>query len=122
LAPHTLGFEPALEFAGPIDALVPTHVAGHMLAVLREALSNVASHAGATHVDMTLRADSNLLREVVDDGRGGVSKKSHRGKNGLRNVKRRAEELGGTAYAISGEDGGTRSQWVVPLTSEAPRP
>jgi len=119
---RALGFEPALEFAGPIDALVPTHVAGHLLAVLREALSNVARHAGATHVEVTLRADSNLLLEVVDDGKGGVSEASQGGKNGLRNVKRRAEELGGNAYVTPGEDRGTRLQWVVPLTSEAPRP
>ncbi len=110
-----LGFEPVLDFAGPIDSFVPPNVASHLLAVLREALSNVAHHAEATHVEVTVRADSNLLLEVVDDGRG-VGPEPNRQGNGLRNIMGRAEELGGSAYIAPGADGGTRLQWVVPLT------
>jgi signal transduction histidine kinase len=58
---RVLGFEPAVAFDGPIDALVPTYVAGHLLAVLHEALSNVARHSGATRVDVTVRADHDLF-------------------------------------------------------------
>ena len=118
---RTLGFEPALDFAGPIDTLVPANVGGHLLAVLGEALSNVARHAEATHVDVTVRADSNLLLEVVDDGRG-VGLEPDKGGSGLRNIMRRAEQLGGSAYVAPGMDRGTRLQWVVPLSTEAPRP
>ena len=89
----------------------------HLLAVLREALSNVAHHAGATHVEVTVRADSNLLLEVVDDGRG-VGPEPNRQGNGLRNIMGRAEELGGSAYIAPGADRGTRLQWVVPLTTD----
>jgi signal transduction histidine kinase len=112
-----LGFKPAVHFDGPIDTLVPENVAGHLLAVLREALSNVARHAGATHVDVTVRADDNLSLEVVDDGRG-VALEPGGGGNGLRNMMRRAQELGGRADIGPGADRGTTLQWVVPLPAE----
>src|SRR5207237_10539010 len=42
----TLGVRPEIEFDGPVDTLVPDDVGEHVLATLREALSNVARHAG----------------------------------------------------------------------------
>ncbi len=45
-ANDALGFEPRLQFDGPIDTLDDT-VAMHVVPVLREALSNVAQHADA---------------------------------------------------------------------------
>src|SRR6185437_6097166 len=41
-AASTVGFEPDVGFTGPVDTLVPTVVADQLLAVLQEALSNVA--------------------------------------------------------------------------------
>jgi len=116
-----LGFKPAVYFDGPIDTLVPHNVASHLLPVLREALSNVARHAAATHVDVTVRADSNLSLEVVDDGRG-VALEPGGGGNGLRNMMRRAQELGGRADIGPGADRGTTLQWVVPLRPETLEP
>src|SRR6266540_726655 len=43
-----LGFAPAIRTRGPVDTLVPAETAEQLLAVLREALSNVARHAGAS--------------------------------------------------------------------------
>ena len=42
---RALGFAPWLRMDGRLDARVPAGVAEEMLAVLREALSNVARHA-----------------------------------------------------------------------------
>jgi signal transduction histidine kinase len=118
---RVLGFKPAVYFDGLIDTLVPHNVAGQLLAVLREALSNVARHAGATHVEVTVQADDNLSLEVVDDGRG-VAIEPAGGGNGLRNMMRRAQELGGRADIGPGADRGTTLQWVVPLRAETPGP
>ena len=112
-----LGFKPAVYFEGPIDTLIPDNVASQLLPVLREALSNVARHAGATHVDVTVQADGNLSLEVVDDGRG-VALEPGGGGNGLRNMMRRAQELGGRADIGPGADRGTTLQWVVPLRGD----
>ena len=48
----SLGFEPHLRLEGPVDTAVGRDVGDHLLAVLREALSNVVRHAGATRVDV----------------------------------------------------------------------
>ena len=53
-AGFSLGFEPAVLFSGPIS-LVPVHLGVEALLTLREALSNVARHAGATRTEITLR-------------------------------------------------------------------
>jgi len=121
LSGRTLGFEPSLDLVGPIDTVVPSREANHLLAVLREALSNVAHHAGASRVDVTIQADANLLLEVVDDGRGIETAPNKRG-NCLRNLARRAEELGGGASVTPGTDRGTKLQWIVPLPTGSSRP
>jgi len=116
---RVLGFDPTVHFDGPIDALVPDSVATHLLAVLREALSNVARHAAATHVQVTIQADDNLFLEVLDDGTGGAPAVT--GGDGLRNMVRRAQRLGGNADIGPREDRGTRVVWVVPLQGENSR-
>jgi signal transduction histidine kinase len=112
-AARVLGFEPAVHFDGPIDTAVGAEVASHLLPVLREALSNIARHAGATHVNLAVRADTILQLEVADDGIGaGVEPV---GGNGLRNMTQRAQQLGGRANIGRTAKGGTRLEWIVPL-------
>ena len=110
---RVLGFDPSVRLEGPVDSAVPDDVATHLVAVLREALSNVARHAQASRVEVTLTAGSELLLEVVDDGVGGVD--AGNGGNGLRNMVTRAQELGGRAEVASPGGGGTRVRWAVPL-------
>jgi glucose-6-phosphate-specific signal transduction histidine kinase len=60
-----------------------------LVAVTREALTNVARHARATQAVLTLTADStSLILEVIDDG-DGISNTDRR--SGLDNLPRRAE-------------------------------
>ena len=51
-----LGFDPAVRFDGPVDTIISNKVGDHLLGVLREALSNVAHHAQATTVEVTVAA------------------------------------------------------------------
>ncbi|MFI6400612.1 PAS domain S-box protein [Streptomyces sp. NPDC050548] len=114
-AQDRLGFAPAVEFDGPVDAALPDTTAAHLLAALREALSNVARHAHATAVRVTVRAGDELLLEVTDNGRGidpAVTRSS-----GLTNLRRRAEKLGGTFEVAGRAEGGTRLRWRIPLTT-----
>ncbi|MFK0156129.1 PAS domain S-box protein [Streptomyces sp. NPDC090493] len=117
-AQDRLGFAPAVEFEGPVDAALPDATAAHLLAVLREALSNATRHAHASAVTVFVRAGSDLLLEVTDNGRGldpAVTRSS-----GLTNLRRRAEKLGGT-FDITGDPaGGTRLRWRIPLTGTDP--
>ena len=112
-----LGFEPQLNLIGPIDSAVPAEVAEHMVAVLRESLSNCARHAKATAVTVTIEAGDTLSLRVVDDGVGVIDAPgagSHRGR-GLANMMSRALALGGAAKVCSEPLGGTLVEWRVPL-------
>ena len=51
-----LGFTPRFHTEGPVDTIVPPHVGDDLVAVLREALSNVARHARATRVEVVVSA------------------------------------------------------------------
>ncbi|MFF6996327.1 GAF domain-containing protein [Streptomyces sp. NPDC008313] len=117
-AAQALGFTPALRMTGLLDTNVPAGHAGHLLAVLGEALSNATRHARATAVDVGVDVTSTTLRlRVADNGRGidpAVTRRS-----GLANMRRRAEELGGTCGLHANEPSGTVVEWAVPLPSAA---
>jgi signal transduction histidine kinase len=114
-----LGFPPALQLDGMLDEVVPDDVAEHLLGALREALSNVARHAGATKVEVTVRADDDVSLVVADNGSGlkNVTRRS-----GLGNLEDRAVQLGGTMHVESASGAGTTLQWRVPLSPSAQAP
>ncbi|MFP5308945.1 MAG: GAF domain-containing protein [Actinomycetes bacterium] len=115
LAP-ALGFAPQVVFEGPVDSLVPVPVAEQVAPVVREALSNVAKHAGASRVQVTVRTDGEELEVVVlDDGRG-MPQEGAGGGLGLGNLRQRARLLGGDAEVGTPAAGeGLQVRWWVPL-------
>jgi signal transduction histidine kinase len=98
---------------------LPLAVVAELLAIGREALANVARHAGATHAWIRLATSADAMTlEVVDDGRGiGPAARTQRGHHGLANMRARAEGLGGS-FAIDDRGGaGTRIIVTIPMTS-----
>lgn len=118
-----VGFRIPVDFVGPVDASVSDEVADHLLATLREALSNVARHARATSASVSLTAVGHDCRlEVRDDGRGIAEGPGRTGGLGLRNLRDRAESLGGTFEILRPPSGGTTLIWQVPaLDGRVPR-
>jgi len=109
-----LGFEPGVVFEGPLDAMTPEPVAVDLLATLREALSNVARHAGATGVDVRVAVEGDdVVLCVRDDGIGPPSADAPRG-HGLDNMAARASDRGGSFAIRGGDSGGTLVEWRVP--------
>ncbi len=107
-----LGFGPGLRFSGLLEDL-PADLVDDLLAVLREALTNVAKHAGASRVEVDLQAgDGRLTLQVTDDGRG-IDDTGRR--SGLANLRRRAENRGGEFTLASTQPHGTRLSWSVPV-------
>jgi signal transduction histidine kinase len=107
-----LGFPPRMVFQGPVDTMVPAGIAEDVVAVVREGLTNVARHAGAGSVTVTVAvADSHLSVRVADDGRG-IPPGGRR--SGLANLRTRAERHGG-ALDLREEGGTTTLCWTVPL-------
>jgi len=115
---NALGFAPRLTLDGLVDTLVPDGVADHLLAVLRESLSNVAKHAHARRVDVDVSVTGGYVTVRVSDDGVGLPERRDAG-NGLRNLADRAAELGGEFAAEPGEARGTTATWRVPL--ETPR-
>ena len=115
-ASASLGFEPHFRLEGPLDQAVGREVGDHLLAVLREAISNVVRHAGAGRVEVTvlLRPDGELEATVTDDGVGpGAGRRP--GGRGLPNMAKRAEALGGSVDVGPGRDGrGTSVTMTIP--------
>lgn len=111
-ASGALGFLPEVTFEGAVDTVIPDDIGRELLATMREALSNVARHAGASHVQVQVKAGSEIVLQVIDDGRG-LSDTQHRGL-GLRNMASRAEALGGRFSLSPREGGGTVAEWAVP--------
>lgn len=109
-----LGIVPALALEGPVESAVPHDVRPHLIAVLSEALANAARHAEAARVTVKVSvADGDLAVKVQDDGRGLPPTVQE---SGLRNLRARAAELGGSLELRSAEGGGTRLSWRVPLS------
>ncbi|HLY34476.1 MAG TPA: CHASE3 domain-containing protein [Jatrophihabitantaceae bacterium] len=111
---RSLGFMPHLDLRGPLDSAVPEPIAAEVLAVLREALSNIARHARATTARVSVAYDSKAIRlEVSDDGTGLAP--DARAGDGTRNIRARASKFDGTTTITTSPSGGTVVTWQVPL-------
>ena len=114
----SLGFDPHVRLGGPLDSAVPAAAADHLLAVVREALSNVVRHAAASRVDIRAAAeDGELVVTVTDDGIG-PGPAERQGGSGVPNMRHRATSLGGS-FTVTPSPGarGTTLTWRVPLVS-----
>jgi signal transduction histidine kinase len=113
-----LSFAPSLRLGPGLPEQVAGEIGEHVLAVLREALSNAARHAQASRVDVTVEVaeDGMLTVQVTDDGVG-IPDGGRR--SGLRNLADRAGEFGGELCLGPADEGadrpGTRLDWRIPI-------
>ncbi|HET8785213.1 MAG TPA: GAF domain-containing sensor histidine kinase [Candidatus Limnocylindrales bacterium] len=98
---------------------LPAHVRGEILQIVREALSNTARHSHASAARVALRrVDGTLRIEVSDDGVGfDAARGAPAGHHGLRNMRERAEALGG-AFSLRSGSSGTSIIVTVPSAAE----
>jgi signal transduction histidine kinase len=111
-----LGIHPQVSFSGPVDKVVTGQLAEEVLSVLREALTNVGKHAQASQVVITVAAGDELRLVVADDGQGmrsALTDGAGAG-HGLKNLRQRAERLGGGVEIGTSREGGTRITWHIP--------
>jgi signal transduction histidine kinase len=109
----TLGVRPQVVFSGLVDTTVSEDIGDHLLAVLREGLTNASKHARGSSYVVTVTVDDRVSLEIVDDGVG-FDPGSVVGGLGLANLRGRAEKLGGTFTVAPGPEGGTELAWSVP--------
>ncbi|MGY1741386.1 MULTISPECIES: sensor histidine kinase [unclassified Blastococcus] len=89
---------------------LPAELVHDAVAALRELVTNVVRHAGASRVTVEVLVDSEVAVVVTDDGRGipPVTARS-----GLANLTDRAERRGGRMEVTTGASG-TSVRWSVP--------
>ncbi|KOU61829.1 histidine kinase [Streptomyces sp. MMG1533] len=104
-----LGFTPSVRMEGLVDTDVPKGVADHVVAVLSEALTNIARHAHAGRADVVLTTAGRDVRLTVADDGVGIPPDGRR--SGLRNMAERARQFGGELEVSSPPEGGTTLVW-----------
>jgi len=82
----------------------------------KESITNVVRHAHATEVWVRLRIESRQFTlEIEDNGRGPAGMNEKSGRNGLRNMRKRLEDIGGRFTIEPVLSGGTVARMVVPI-------
>jgi signal transduction histidine kinase len=93
---------------------LPPDVRHNIFLIVKEALNNVLKHAGGSVVYLQINTDGHALKIVIaDDGKGfdpgpPATNGQH---NGLENMRRRAEAVGGTLALTSEPGKGTRAEF-----------
>ena len=101
-------------------AKLPADVEAVAYFLCSEALANIAKHASASRVSISVTSGDGRVRiEIEDDGLGGAD--PARG-TGLQGLADRVEALGGTLHVESPTGGGTRLAAEIPLGGEACEP
>jgi signal transduction histidine kinase len=97
----------------------PEDVAVAIFRVFEEALTNVARHADASSVQVSVRQTAQGLDiEVADDGRGIGPEQLHGPRSfGLMGMQERASSVGGRLHISRGASGGTVARLLLPQSS-----
>ncbi|MCG8378090.1 MAG: PAS domain-containing protein, partial [Proteobacteria bacterium] len=90
--------------------------------VCQEALTNIARHAKAKNIDVTLQTSDAYLRLIINDDGVGISNKSLASTSslGLFGMYERAGALGGRVEITNNKKGGTEVMLKMPLSVPSP--
>lgn len=107
----------AITVTGPGRRLtLPAMTEEHLYRLVLEAMGNAASHAHPSRINVTVaEADGRICIRVADDGRGFDPSEDYIGHLGLRTMRGRAAEIGGTLAIESGPGFGSTVSVSVPM-------
>jgi len=98
---------------------IPPEVRHNVFLAFKESINNVVKHAQARTVKVRFRLDRNqFIFEIEDDGRGLPPDAHDKGRNGLRNMRKRMEDVGGGFAADPAPERGTIVRLTAPLGPE----
>jgi ligand-binding sensor domain-containing protein/signal transduction histidine kinase len=97
---------------------LPPEVRHNVFLAFKEAVNNVVKHAQASEVWVRLRLHpDHLILSIEDNGRGpdGMDTNAAQARNGLRNMKKRMDDIGGKFEIGAASDRGTIVCLTVPV-------
>lgn len=89
----------------------------NLVRIIQEAITNTIKHAGATKIDVSIEQTNKYLKiEISDNGKGFDSLNMHSKGYGIRNIKKRCEDIGAKISISSQTDNGA----AITITMELP--
>jgi signal transduction histidine kinase len=96
---------------------IPPEVRHNVFLAFKEAVHNVVKHAQATEARIRLRLESEkFILEIEDNGRGTGNQTAPQNRNGLRNMKKRMDDIHGEFWIGKAPEKGTIVRLTVPIT------
>ena len=80
----------------------------NVFSIFKEALHNIVKHSQATQVEIRINLAGEVMEMIISDNGRGFDPATGSSGNGVANLRRRAEEIGGTIEIESGAGKGTR--------------
>jgi PAS domain S-box-containing protein len=113
----------AVEVSGPLPEL-PFEIATTLYRVAQESLTNVARHAHARQVRVSLGASGGAVTLAIEDDGRGIEEPHRAAGLGLLGMRERATMLGGSLAVERRVEGGTRVSCRIPMPAPtlAPAP
>jgi ligand-binding sensor domain-containing protein/signal transduction histidine kinase len=98
---------------------IPPDIRHHAFLAFKEAVNNVVKHAHASEAWIRLRLHpGSFMLEIEDNGRGTGDLDPASTRNGLKNMSKRMEDIGGQFSITAGANGGTLVRLTVPVKLE----
>ncbi|MBI5384112.1 MAG: hypothetical protein HZA90_05435 [Verrucomicrobia bacterium] len=95
---------------------VPPELRHNVFLAFKESVNNVVKHAQAKSVWVRLKLEPAFFTlEVQDDGRGVSAADQQKGRNGLRNMRQRMEDVGGSFSISPAPEGGALVRLTAPI-------
>jgi signal transduction histidine kinase len=99
----TISFDMGIPPSIP-DVVLPGEKRKHLLLVIKEAFTNILKHSGASSVLVAVGFEGHGFQLRIKDNGRGIKAETNSGGNGLRNMHKRMEEIGG-AIQINNDSG-----------------
>src|SRR5687768_864159 len=94
------------------------------LRIAQESLLNIARHAHADQVNLSLEPDGNAVRLIVQDNGSGIEswpEANRPGSHGLTIMRERADAVGGNLKVLSVPGKGTKVEVSIPVENRSPQ-
>jgi ligand-binding sensor domain-containing protein/two-component sensor histidine kinase len=100
------------------ERTIATTVRRNILPIFKEALHNIRRHAQAKQVHIALTIHQSTLVLTIEDDGIGISESAPDHGHGLRNMRRRAQEMNALLDFEKPSQGGTRLRLTIPMTKD----